>query len=89
MAAADYPADSLMTSTAGAGDSGPPLARTRGLTSAARVAVDDTPAALWVCRPAKAAKVATDIAEGTVRDLALPLGRVDVKACAVRALWSA
>ena len=45
-------------------------------------------AVLWVSWPKKAAKVATDISEDTVRELALPLGWVDVKVCAVDATWS-
>ena len=45
-------------------------------------------AALWVSWPKKAAKVATDITEDTVRELALPLGFVDIKVCAVDATWS-
>lgn len=36
----------------------------------------------------KAAKVQTDITGDTVRELALPLGFVDVKACAVSEVWS-
>ena len=32
--------------------------------------------------------VATDISEDPVRDVALPLGFVDVKVCAVAATWS-
>ena len=45
-------------------------------------------AALWVSWPKKAAKVPTDITEDTIRELALPLGFVDVKVCAVSAVWS-
>jgi hypothetical protein len=45
-------------------------------------------ATLWVSWPKKAAKVATDVTEDTVRALALPLGWVDVKVCAVDAVWS-
>ena len=45
-------------------------------------------AVLWVSWPKKASKVETDIAEGTIRDLALPLGFVDVKVCAVTEVWS-
>ncbi len=45
-------------------------------------------AALWVSWPKKAARVPTDITEDTVRELALPLGFVDVKVCAVDATWS-
>src|SRR5882672_9902625 len=36
-------------------------------------------AALWVSWPKKAAKVATTITEDTIRELALPIGFVDVK----------
>ena len=45
-------------------------------------------AALWVCWPKKASKVATDITEDTIRHWALPLGWVDVKVCAVSEVWS-
>jgi len=45
-------------------------------------------AALWVSWPKKASKVTTDITEDTVRELALPLGFVDVKVCAVDDVWS-
>ena len=43
---------------------------------------------LWVSWPKKASKVATDITEDTIRELALPLGFVDVKVCAVSEIWS-
>lgn len=43
---------------------------------------------IWVSWPKKAAKVDTDITEDVVRRLALPLGLVDVKVCAVDATWS-
>ena len=45
-------------------------------------------AAVWVSWPKKAAKVATDITEDVVRELALPLGFVDIKVCAVDDVWS-
>jgi len=45
-------------------------------------------ATLWVSWPKKAAKVDTDIVEGTIREVALPLGFVDVKVCAVDEVWS-
>jgi hypothetical protein len=45
-------------------------------------------AAIWVSWPKKASKVATDITEDTIRELALPLGFVDVKVCAVSDVWS-
>jgi hypothetical protein len=43
---------------------------------------------LWVSWPKKASKVPTDITEDVIRDVALPLGLVDVKVCAVDATWS-
>ena len=45
-------------------------------------------AMVWVSWPKKSAKVPTDITEDTVRELALPLGFVDVKVCAVTDVWS-
>jgi hypothetical protein len=46
-------------------------------------------AALWVSWPKKASKVHTDITEATIREIALPLGFVDIKVCAVTEVWSA
>ncbi|GAA4754785.1 hypothetical protein GCM10023264_22450 [Sphingomonas daechungensis] len=43
---------------------------------------------LWVSWPKKAAKVATDITEDTIREVCLPMGLVDVKVCAIDATWS-
>lgn len=43
---------------------------------------------VWVSWPKKAAKVDTDITEDVVRAVALPMGFVDVKVCAVDAVWS-
>lgn len=43
---------------------------------------------IWVSWPKKAAKADTDVAEDTVREVALPLGLVDVKVCAVDETWS-
>ena len=43
---------------------------------------------IWISWPKKASKVETDITEDTVRDVALPLGLVDVKVCAVDDIWS-
>jgi len=45
-------------------------------------------AVVWVSWPKKSAKVATDVTEHTVRELALPLGFVDIKVCAVDETWS-
>jgi hypothetical protein len=45
-------------------------------------------AALWVSWPKKSAKVPTTVTEDTIRELALPLGFVDIKVCAVTEVWS-
>ena len=45
-------------------------------------------AAVWVSWPKKAARLPTDISEDTVRAVALPMGYVDVKVCAVDDVWS-
>lgn len=43
---------------------------------------------VWVSWPKKAAKVPTDITEDTIREVALPMGFVDIKVCAVNGIWS-
>jgi hypothetical protein len=43
---------------------------------------------IWVSWPKKAAKVPTDITEDAIREVCLPMGLVDVKVCAVDAVWS-
>jgi hypothetical protein len=45
-------------------------------------------AAMWVSWPKKASKLPTDITEDSIRELALPMGWVDVKVCAVSEIWS-
>ena len=45
-------------------------------------------AAVWVSWPKKASRVATDIGEDVIRAVALPLGFVDIKVCAVSEVWS-
>jgi hypothetical protein len=45
-------------------------------------------AALWIAWPKKTSKVPTTVTEDAVRELALPLGFVDVKVCAVTDVWS-
>lgn len=45
-------------------------------------------ATIWVSWPKRASKVATDITEDVIREVALPLGLVDVKVCAVDEVWS-
>ena len=43
---------------------------------------------IWVSWPKRSSGVPTDITEDTIRDVALPLGFVDVKVCAVTDTWS-
>lgn len=43
---------------------------------------------VWISWPKKAAKVETDITEDVIRALALPMGFVDIKVCAVDETWS-
>ncbi len=43
---------------------------------------------IWVSWPKKASKVPSDVTEDVVRKVALPLGLVDVKVCAVDDVWS-
>lgn len=45
-------------------------------------------AALWISWPKKASKVPTTVTEDVIRELALPLGWVDIKVCAVSEVWS-
>jgi hypothetical protein len=45
-------------------------------------------AAIWVSWPKKASRVPTDITEDTIRAVALPMGLVDIKVCAVDEVWS-
>jgi hypothetical protein len=45
-------------------------------------------ATIWISWPKKASKVATDITEDVIREVALPMGFVDVKVCAVDDTWS-
>jgi hypothetical protein len=43
---------------------------------------------IWASWPKKSSKVPTDITEDTIREVALPLGLVDIKVCAVDDVWS-
>jgi hypothetical protein len=45
-------------------------------------------AGLWIAWPKRASKVATDVTEDVVREIALPTGLVDNKVCAIDAVWS-
>lgn len=43
---------------------------------------------VWVSWPKIASRVDTDVTEDVIRDIALPLGFVDIKVCAVSEVWS-
>ncbi|MBX9730038.1 MAG: DUF3052 domain-containing protein [Sphingomonas sp.] len=43
---------------------------------------------IWISWPKKASKQPTDITEDVIREVILPMGLVDVKVCAVDAVWS-
>jgi len=58
----------------------------RGLKSALKSMRPD--AAVWVSWPKKTSGVPTDITEDTIREVALPMGLVDIKVCAVDDTWS-
>jgi len=59
---------------------------TRVLAAASRQLAPD--GMLWISWPKKSAGVTTELTEDTLRELALPLGLVDVKVCAVTFVWS-
>lgn len=43
---------------------------------------------IWISWPKKASKAPTDITEDLIRQMALAIGLVDVKVCAVDEVWS-
>ena len=43
---------------------------------------------VWVSWPKRASKVPSDITDETIREVALPLGLVDIKVCSVTEVWS-
>jgi len=43
---------------------------------------------LWIAWPKRSSGVGTDVTEDVVREIALPLGLVDNKVCAIDATWS-
>ena len=45
-------------------------------------------AMVWVSWPKKSSKVPTDMTEDAIREVALPLGFVDIKVCAIDEVWS-
>jgi hypothetical protein len=52
------------------------------------IAALDPAGGLWIAWPKRASRVATDLTEDVVRELALAAGVVDVKVCAIDATWS-
>lgn len=45
-------------------------------------------AAVWISWPKKSSRLPTSITEDVIRTVALPLGWVDIKVCAVSEIWS-
>jgi len=43
---------------------------------------------IWISWPKKSSKVATDITEDVIRNIALVNGLVDIKVCAIDEVWS-
>jgi len=43
---------------------------------------------IWISWPKKSANVSTDVNENVIREIALPMGFVDIKVCAVNEVWS-
>jgi len=50
-----------------------------------KIADDGT---VWISWPKKSSGISTDVTEDVVREIALPLGFVDIKVCAVDETWS-
>jgi hypothetical protein len=48
----------------------------------------DEAGTLWISWPKKSSGVETDVTEDVIREIALPLGFVDIKVCAVDDVWS-
>jgi hypothetical protein len=48
----------------------------------------DPAGTVWISWPKKSSGLSTDITEDVIRQLALPLGFVDIKVCAVDETWS-
>ena len=59
----------------------------RAKLNAFRKAIDPD-GVIWISWPKKSSGVATDVTEEVVREIALPLGLVDIKVCAVDDVWS-
>jgi len=58
----------------------------QGLTEAIRVIKPN--GVIWVSWYKRSAKLPTELIEDTIREVALPLGLVDIKVCAVDENWS-
>ena len=60
------------------------------LVDAAQTLMDsiDRSGSIWISWPKRSSKVPTDITEDVIREIVLPIGLVDVKVCAVDAIWS-
>src|SRR5438270_7269808 len=43
---------------------------------------------VWVSWPKKSSGIPTDVTENVIREIALPLGFVDIKVCAIDEIWS-
>jgi Protein of unknown function (DUF3052) len=43
---------------------------------------------IWVSWPKKSSGIPSELTDNTVREVALPLGLVDIKVCAVDEIWS-
>jgi hypothetical protein len=43
---------------------------------------------VWISWPKRASKLPTNITEDVIREVALPMGFVDIKVCAVSDIWS-
>ena len=43
---------------------------------------------IWVSWPKKSSKMSSNLSEDVIREIALPLGLVDIKVCAVDEFWS-
>ena len=43
---------------------------------------------VWISWPKRASKLSTNVTEDVIREVALPLGFVDIKVCAVSSVWS-
>jgi hypothetical protein len=52
------------------------------------IAAIDQNGMIWISWPKKSSGVSSSVTEDTIRSVALPLGLVDVKVCAVDETWS-